>query len=80
MNPFMLSNGLRVFCDPYVPKIYPTKWEMRRWRWWGRFFGKPEPKPCDQVLIVGNDCYLAPSAYNKFTEQFVSHSAIIRIE
>lgn len=84
MNPLMLDNGVRVYTSPYVPMAYPTKREMRRWRWWGRLFGRPKPQPQEQILMIGDDAWMLPRTYAKLyaeiLEQRTTATAVIRLD
>lgn len=60
-----IAGYLASAANPYVPLCAPSRWKMRLWRWWWRFFGRPRPEPTEQAFMVGGVIHVRPETLVK---------------
>jgi len=72
--------GVRIVSSPFVPLAQPTRWEMRRWRWFWRFLGRARPQPREQMFLVNGDLMVRPETFAKIIvgETRLDRKALIR--
>lgn len=69
----MIVNGIEVLASPFIPRRYPTRWQIWRWMYWSP--EEEKPAPYDQIFLIDGKAFMRPAVFETLRVQLSAEAA-----